>query len=293
MKRRTALKAMSLGAPLLAAGAAAFGFSAYRSAMREAEDAWRKIESEAERPAQRFDHAMISGLPEIGQRYFKFAIAPGTPLMTTVRLEMRGTFLLGDKDSHQTYSMRARQILRPPSQFVWIPDLRSGIVRISGSDALVAGKAWTRFWMAGMVPVARSRTSPDLVRSAIFRSTMEGVWAPASLLPQQGVAWEQTGPDKARVRVQSVEPEIVLEMTLAPSGAIEEIVGQRWTNANPEQQFRLQPFGGTIEGNATFQGYTIPSRLKVGNHFGKDDYLPFFQAEITSATYVGASGPRP
>jgi hypothetical protein len=182
--------------------------------------------------------------------------------------------------------MRARQILRPPSQFVWIPELKRGVLRISGSDALVAASGWTRFWMAGLVPVAQSGTSPDLVRSATFRAAMEGVWVPASLLPQQGVAWEQTGENEARIRIKSVNPGIVLEMTLAPSGAIEKIVGQRWSNANPDQQFRLQPFGGTVAASAMFGGYRIPSRLSVGNHFGKDEYLPFFQAEIERATYL-------
>jgi hypothetical protein len=114
---------------------------------------------------------------------------------------------------------------------------------------------------------------------------MEGVWVPASLLPQNGVVWEQAGPHNARIRVQRVAPEILLEMTLDSSGAVREIVGQRWSNANHEEVFRLQPFGGTVEADATFEGYTIPSKLSVGNHYGTDDYLPFFQAEIRNARY--------
>jgi hypothetical protein len=158
-------------------------------------------------------------------------------------------------------------------------------MRLSGSDALVAGSAWTRFWLHSLIPVANTKSSPDLLRSAVFRSTMEGVWVPASLLPQNGVVWEQAGPDKARIRVQRVAPEIVLEMTLDPSGAVREIVGQRWSNANQEKVFRFQPFGGRIEADATFEGYTIPSKLSVGNHYGTNDYLPFFQAEISNARY--------
>jgi hypothetical protein len=158
-------------------------------------------------------------------------------------------------------------------------------LRISGSDALVAGSAWTRFWLFGLIPVANARSSPDLLRSATFRSAMEAIWVPASLLPQNGIVWEQAGPDKARVRVQRVSPEIVLEMTLAPNGAVREIAGQRWSNANPDRAFRLQPFGGTIEASRAFEGYTIPSKVRVGNHHGTNHYLPFFQAEISSARY--------
>jgi hypothetical protein len=60
----------------------------------------------------------------------------------------------------------------------------------------------------------------------------------------------------------------------------------RWSDANPEKKFRLQPFGGTIEAEAGFGGFTIPSDIKVGNHYGTDTYFPFFQARITSAEYL-------
>jgi hypothetical protein len=97
--------------------------------------------------------------------------------------------------------------------------------------------------------------------------------------------WEQTGPDSARLTFTRVKPAITLQLTLDKEGAVREVTGLRWSNANPEKRFRLQPFGGTIEAEARFGGFTIPARLSVGNHFGTDDYLPFFQAEITSASY--------
>lgn len=282
----TPLRALALAVPVTLAGAAAVAIASYRSAMAEAETAARAIAARAQAPAARFDPAMVAGLPEVARRYFGHAIAPGTPLRTTVRLEMRGTFLLGEGDDFQSYAMTARQILRPPHEFVWIPEMRGPAMRISGSDALAAGTAWTRFWLFGLVPVANARTSPDLVRSAAFRAAMEGIWAPAAFLPENGVVWEQIGPDKARILLRRIDPEIALELTLAPDGAVREIVGQRWSDANRDHVFRLQPFGATIAGEASFDGFTVPTRLKAGNHFGTSDYLPFFQVEVTRAAYL-------
>jgi hypothetical protein len=278
-------RTIAVAAPLLLGGAALLAYSTYRGAMADAEDAWRAVASRAEPPAGTFDPAMVEGLPEVAQRYFRRAIAPGTPLLTTVELEMEGTFLLGDAADHQTYRMEARQILRPPFEFVWMPRLASGPVRISGSDALVAGEGWTRFFIAGLVPVANVRTSPDLLRSAAFRSAVEGLWAPASLLPARGVRWEQIDRDRARLTFTRTAPAIAIELTLAADGTVTEVVGQRWSNANPEGRFRLQPFGGTIRRSATFGGFTIPAELHVGNHYGTADYLPFFQARILRAAY--------
>ncbi len=282
---RRAVKAFAVAVPLLLIGASGFAYANYRKDMAEAEKAWRAIASRPSSPAVRFDPATVADQPEIARRYFSHAIAPGTPFATRVELHMRGTFLLGDKGKHQTYSMVARQILRPPFEFVWTPVLKSGGMTVSGSDALVGGRAWTDFWLMRLIPVANVDSSEDMVRSAQFRAASEGLWVPSSLLPQNGVRWEQIGPDKAQVTITRVDPAIMLELTLAGDGAVREIVGQRWSNANPEQQFREQPFGGTVEGEKLFGGYTIPARLNVGNHYGTDEYLPFFQAEITKAAY--------
>jgi hypothetical protein len=61
--------------------------------------------------------------------------------------------LLGDRASFQTYAMSARQILAPPSEFVWIPSMQSGVMSISGSDGFDQGAGWIRFWINGGVPV--------------------------------------------------------------------------------------------------------------------------------------------
>jgi hypothetical protein len=281
----TIIKTIAVALPVLGAGAGALAFASYRGAMKEAERAWDTVAAGAQRSDQVFDPASIRHLPEIAQRYFNHAIAAGTPFKSVIALRMKGSFVLGNKDSPQVYAMTARQILRPPLNFVWIPQMKSGPMRISGSDALVDGRAWSRFWLLGLVPVANAKGTPDLARSAAFRSAMESVWVPPSLLPTNGVLWEQTGPNTARVRLQRVEPEIVLELTLAADGAVREIVGQRWSNGNPEGVFKLQPFGGRVSAERSFGGYTIPSSLEVGNHFGTADYHPFFRAEIVSASF--------
>lgn len=134
--------------------------------------------------------------------------------------------------------------------------------------------------------MVNTRTSPDLVRSAQFRAAVEGaLWLPTSLLPQNGVEWKQTGTDEAEVTFRRFAPPIVLRLTLDRDGAVREAVGQRWSNVNPSKRFQLQPFGGTMSGEAAFQGLTIPTKMAVGNHFGTTEYLPFFQAHVTRAEF--------
>jgi hypothetical protein len=269
----------------IAAGASLLGaFGLHWEADRQAWDAFQAIERSASGTNEVFDPAMVADMPEIARRYFLHAIAPGTPLRTTVRLEMEGKFLLGDKDEFQTYAMTADQILSPPAAFVWMPRMRSGVMEITGSDALVEEEAWTRFWINGLLPVVNLTGGVDLTRSARSRPAMEAVWAPASLLPSNGVTWVQVGPDTAEVAFGTeVEP---VRMTLAPNGAVIEVATTRWSDANPDKQYRLQPFGGTLGREVTFEGFTIPTEVSIGNHFRTDNFLPFFQASIRSAEYL-------
>jgi hypothetical protein len=258
-------------------------FAAYRRSASRAQTAFAAVAARARPPAGSFDPAAIAGLPEVAQRYFTHAILPGTPLRTTVELEMEGTFLIGDKARFTTYEMTARQVLAPPAAFVWVPAMRSGLIHISGSDALVDGRAWTRFWINGLVPVVNLHASPDLNRSAAARSAMEAIWAPASLLPGNGVHWEANGPDRARLGFEiGIEP---IDLTLDANGRVLSLATLRWSDANRDKNFRLQPFGGTLQAEATFEGFTIPSAIQMGNHYGTEDYLPFFQARITSARF--------
>lgn len=182
--------------------------------------------------------------------------------------------------------MAAREVIRAPHDFVWLPRLSSGPLTVSGSDGLVEGQAWTRFFVARTLPVATVATSPDLVRSAAFRGAAEAaLWLPSSLLPSAGATWEEAGPDQAQVTLDGGGHPIVLRLTLDAAGAVRELAGERWSNANNDKLFRLQPFGGTITAHRSFEGFTIASEVMVGNHHGTADYLPFFQARITGASY--------
>lgn len=272
------------GVALLAA--ATYQTWSYRAGLDAAE---RALASIAAAPPQSsgavFNPAMVADLPEIAQRYFRHAIAPGTPLKATVMLQMRGQFLLGDRSNSQAYQMEARQILAPPNAFVWLPLMQSGLLRISGSDGLRGGAAWTQFWINSLIPVVNRQSDPDLIRSAQFRSAIESIWAPAALLPREGIAWQAKDANTATVTFSTFDHPVVIELTLNGAGAVTEVTGLRWSDANPEGTFRLQPFGGRVESEATFAGYTIPSKVKVGNLFGTEDFLPFFQAEIVDATY--------
>lgn len=281
-------RAVIAGAALVGAAALAGAGWAHRARVgdaREAEAAWAVLEATATPAPHRFDPVMVAALPEPARRYFAFAIAPGTPLKTVAVIEMSGQFGLGDARRPNDLPMQARQILAPPHGFVWIARFGSGPMRMAGSDGLVGDRAWTRFWLLGLAPLARAAGGTDLARSARGRLIGEALWAPAALLPQEGVRWAAVDADTARAHLTIAGEAHAFDLTVDADGRPLSLVLQRWSNANPEKVFRSQPFGARFGAVRTFEGFTVPVEIEAGNLFGTPQYFAFFKAQVRTVTW--------
>ena len=232
-----------------------------------------------------FDVSMVAALPEPARRFFEFAIAPGTPLHTVAEIAMEGEFSLGNKSEPNYMPMRATQVLAAPHGFVW--RVRAGKrVWFAGSDGAVDGESWSRFWLLGIVPVARAGKNVDHMRAAFGRYVAEAVfWTPAALLPGKNVRWEALDDCSARVILTYMGLKQAVDLTVDATGRPVEVVFPRWSNANLEKTFQVQPFGGYLSEHREFNGFCLPARVEAGNLFGTDDYFAFFKATVTSIRF--------
>lgn len=245
---------------------------------------WERLEALQPAAPARFADEMLAGLPDPARRYFTFAIEPGTRLLPVAVIEMSGRFGPGSKDDPRYQPMKARQILAAPEGFVWV--MRStGGMPVAGSDT---GR-WTRFRILGLVPVARAGGAPDHARSAFGRYVAEAViWSPAALLPGPGVTWTAVDANTARVTVRHGGLTQAVDLSVDDRGRPQAVSFDRWTNANPEKTFRLQPFGAVMSDFREVAGYRLPFHVEAGNMFGTEDYFPFFVADVTGIRFPGA-----
>lgn len=266
----------------LALAAGLLGLAGLRLYDGRAERAeWRRLRALQPRQPPRFEPGRVAGLPEPARRYFGYVIEPGAHLWTVGEIEMDGQFSLGTRARPGYRPMRARQILAAPHGFVWRLWLRGGLP-ISGSDA----GGWTRFRVLGLLPVARLGGDADHARAAFGRYVAEAVfWTPAALLPGPGVHWEATGPDTARVIVRQGALSQAVDVRVAPDGCPTEVWFQRWSNANPERRYRLQPFGGHLSDFRAVAGFRLPHRVEAGNFWGTAEYFPFYRAEVRAIRF--------
>jgi hypothetical protein len=292
MSSRWAVRALlSTIAALLVMGIAAAFFVQWRDRSRDgaAEAMLLRSGGAPAGPLATFSPALLDGLPDAVRRYFLFSIAPGTPLLSGVELTMGGTFSLGTKDKRQDFAMEAHEVLAVPDGFIWRPQLRSGPLWLTGSDGFVGGESWTRFWLASLLPVARTGNSADHRRSAVARLALEAIWAPASLLPRHGATWTAVDARRATVTLTVGDEVVTANFEFGDDGRPVSVSTLRWTDANPQHRFAWQPFGARFAAYGTFAGYTIPTEVEVGNQFGTPAYFPFFRARIEAAGFFAGS----
>ncbi|WP_424939597.1 DUF6544 family protein [Aliiroseovarius sp. S253] len=231
---------------------------------------------------QRFSNTLVEDLPEPARRYFRFAIKEGTPLNKVAEISMTGQFGMGDKNAPNYLPMKAEQVLAAPEGFVWQMSGGSGVMRISGSDSA----NWTRFWLAGVVPVARAGGTSDHTLSGFGRYISEAVlWTPAAVLPAPGVAWEAVDENTARLTMEHNGNRQSVDVSVDAQGRPVRIVLERWSNANADGIYRFQPFGGDLSEFREFEGFTLPTYVEAGNLIGTDDYFPFFIANVTNVRF--------
>eukprot|EP00050_Salpingoeca_kvevrii_P013914 m.31662 g.31662 ORF g.31662 m.31662 type:complete len:301 (-) comp5385_c0_seq1:419-1321(-) len=225
-----------------------------------------------------FDPSMVAKLPSPVRRYFEASISPGTPLYQVVELTMTGLFDLGTRDERKPMAMTAKQVTAGLNGFVW----QASMPPISGSDSAT----WTRFWLGGLFPVARVGGKEDHRRAAFGRTVVEAVlWLPTSVLPREGITWEEVDEHTARVTVVHDGLQQSVDLTLDDRGHAVQAVLLRWSDANPQHVFQPQPFGGILSDHRNYGGLTIPAHAEVGNHFGTENYFPFFISDLQSVSF--------
>ncbi len=109
--------------------------------MKTDQRVWQELVTRSGSSQALFDLSMIEGLPEPAQRFFRYTIKEGTPLIPVIEIEMHGELGLGTVADPKCKPMQAHQVLAPPYGLIW--DLKSGA--ISGSDGATPKTSWTRF----------------------------------------------------------------------------------------------------------------------------------------------------
>ncbi|HZO91088.1 MAG TPA: DUF6544 family protein [Chthonomonadaceae bacterium] len=232
-------------------------------------------------PGERiFERGQLVGLPDPARRYLEYAIAPGTRLASAIRLRMQGQIKL-----RRWLPFTAEQVIGWKRGMIWRATVRMHGIPIRGFDRLINGEGEMQWKILGLLPLV-SAAGPDITRSAAGRVAAETVWLP-SVLCHEEVTW--TAPDSSHAQAHlTVESESVeLSFGINGTGQLESVTLKRW--GNPEGgAYHYADFGGFAEREGTFDGYTIPTQLRIGWYPGTERFESegeFFRCQIDHAEF--------
>jgi hypothetical protein len=155
----------------------------------------------------------------------------------------------GEIKLRRWFPFRAEQVIRWDRGMIWRATVRMYGLPIRGFDRLIDGQGKLQWKLLGLVPAL----------------------------------------DSSHVHASLTVLDEGTELALAVDGVgrLESVELKRW--GNPEGgDFRYVDFGGLVEDEGTFEGYTIPTRLRVGWHFGTERFESdgeFFRVTIDAASY--------
>jgi hypothetical protein len=204
-----------------------------------------------------FGEDELTGLPEPVKRYFRAAIASGTPLALAARLEMHGSI----KIAGHWLPFRAAEVLAPHRGFVWSASVARGL--LVGSDQYASGLGAMRWKLVGLIQVVQAE-GPDVARSSAARAGAEAVWVPTALLPRFGVNWTADDATHLTARYTVDNTPLAVRYELDDSAGIASAQVERWGDPNNTGSWALHSFGLEATARATFGGVTVPSQGRVG-----------------------------
>jgi hypothetical protein len=183
------------------------------------------------------------------------------------------------------YPFSAEQVIHWDRGMIWQATIRVHGIPICGSDSLINSQGASRWNVFGLIPIA-SASGPDVTRSVAGRVNIESLWLP-SVLCGNDVYWTSSNPTHAHAHFTAHRETADIDYSIDESGVLTSVNMPRWGNPN-SPEFRYVVCGCFIDEERTFQGYTVPSRVRVGWHFGSPRFQQdgeFFRVTVDSAVY--------
>jgi hypothetical protein len=227
-----------------------------------------------------FDPAQLNELPAPAQSYLRHIVAADAPLATAIRLRMHGEIKL-----KKWFLFTTEQIIAWERGMIWQATVGMGWISIRGSVSLVAGQGRMRWRIFGIIPLV-DLAGPDVTRAAAGRTNIESVWLP-TVLCRSEVAWSVVDDQRMVARFTAHSEPVEITYRLDSNGLLQSLSSQRWGNPGSDV-FDWEDFGGIVEEQKCFDGYTIPTQMRIDWYFGSDRFATegeFFRVHVDAAEF--------
>ncbi|GAA3383198.1 DUF6544 family protein [Cryptosporangium minutisporangium] len=232
---------------------------------------WRGLLTGTRLPVA-FSPSLVAELPEPVRRWLLYAIAPETPLRTSVELTTAGHIRL----SGGWRPFTATQRISPAGGFVWAATARVFGLPVVGFDRYTRGVGQLRWRLLDVLPLVTA-TGADITRSAAGRHAGELLLAAPAAALSPRVSWRPLDADRAVARIRralgthGAQETHEVTLTVRADGALTDVAMSRWGKPGREP-FAAHPFGATLSDEISEDGFTIPGTVTAGWFHGTDQW---------------------
>ncbi|MFC1947016.1 DUF6920 family protein [Chloroflexota bacterium] len=211
-----------------------------------------------------FSENQLTEVPEEVQRYIKHAISPDTLIASAAWLKMHGEIKL-----KSWLPFVAEQVISWKRGMIWSAKVKMYGMQIKGSDRIIEGEGMMNWNLFGFIPIVKAH-GDDITRSAVGRMSIESIWLP-SVYTADSVSWGVSKKLCLDADLPVNGSNESLHFCINDTGGLKSVRMFRWGNPGGSE-FGYHEFGAIVEEEATFGGYTIPSRLRAGWYFDTDKF---------------------
>ncbi len=174
-----------------------------------------------------FSEKELFGLPPVVQNFFRKALKEGQPIITRAEVEHSGTFNMSETaENWVPFSSYQRVVCQKPG-FIWDARIKMAPgMSVFVHDAYAAGKGILTAKLAGILTVMSMPDSPELAQGELMRFFAEASWYPTSLLPSQGIVWEEIDDSSAAAHLKDGSTSIRLVFQFSDEGLIESVTAE-------------------------------------------------------------------
>jgi len=245
--------------------------------LKDLQSRWDALAATVSVDPPRFRPEMVASLPAPARRYLARAIASGTPLRSTVRLEIAGQ--IAARPGGRWYPFSADKILVPGRGYVWRARMHGAPLAYGRTETYLDGAGRRSVTLLGVLPWRR-RHGADA--SAVNRAllALQSIWDPASLLPFRGVQWKAADPGRAVAILDIDGRAIPLTLEISPRGELRSASVRCPRRGVPDARFALH-----VDEQMRADGYRIPRRVTAAWRTGRGLYQPVGRQLILAIEY--------
>jgi len=224
----------------------------------------------------------LQGLPEPVQRFFQTALTPQQALVSDITFKQKGQINLSpEQGSWKRFSAQQDAVMHAP-RFIWqaevamAPGIHAYVI-----DSYNQGYGRLQAKVMGLITVAEEEGSGDIAEGELMRFLAESPWYPTRLLPSQGVTWQALDDTQALASIEVAGQRVELTFSFNDQGLIDTVRAEKRYRQNPDGESIYAPWQGRFSDYQYVEGMLLPHRAEVGWIEADQQWLPYWQGDIT------------